>query len=126
MHRFNSLGGAALLATSIGLGACAVRAYPPTVGGYATVYADGVPADIYAYPHVSYEGSYAYLVGDRWYYPSGGGWVVLQDEPRELYRYRSTNVRRAPPAYGPGNEPREYAPPAQSQYGYPPPAVRVR
>jgi len=107
-----------------------VRTYPPAVGGYATVYAENVPPNIYAYPHVSYGGSYAYLVDDRWYYPSEGRWVVLREEPAELRHYRSTYIQQAPPAYGrypyrqyPYEE-RRSAPPAQ--YGYPPPAVRVR
>jgi hypothetical protein len=126
MHLAKPLGSIALFAALVGTPACAVRAYPPTIGGYATVYADNVPVDIYTYPHVYYGGSYAYLVGDRWYYPSGGGWVVMRGEPPELYRYRSTYVRRAPPAYPGyrrGYEPRQYAPPA---YGYPPPATRVQ
>jgi hypothetical protein len=95
------------------------------VGGYATFYAQTVPANVYSYPHVWYDGGYAYLVGDLWYYPSTSGWVVLRREPPELYRYRS--------AYGypgPGYDGRTYrqaAPPAYTApYGYPPPAVRVR
>jgi hypothetical protein len=80
-----------------------------------------------AYPRAPYADSYAYLVGNRWYYRRGTRWVVLQREPPELYRYRSTYyVRTAPPAYRPApppppSDPRQYAPPAQ--YGYPPPAI---
>ncbi len=119
----------ATAALLLALSACTVRAYPPTIGGYATVYASDVPADIYAYPRAPYAGGYAYLVHDEWYYPSRGGWVVLQGEPGELHRYRSTVVTSAPPAYrgeyyGRRRDYRQEAPPAS--YGYPPPAVRVR
>lgn len=102
-----------------GLGACAVDAYPPAIGGYATVYAGNVPPDIYAYPRVYYEGDYAYLVGNRWYYPSRQGWAVFRDEPPVLYRYRVSTYRPYRPY-----EPRRPAPPAP--FGYPPPATRVR
>jgi hypothetical protein len=107
-----------------GMSGCAEEAYPPTVGGYPTVYATSVPPDMTAYPRAAYGGGYAYLVGNSWYYPSGRRWVVLQSEPPELYRYRTTYV--APPVYraAPVYPPRQYAPPAQ--YSYPPPAVRVR
>ncbi len=112
--------GACLLAVVPG---CAPE--PPLVGGYATVYAETVPPDIYAYPHVWYGGSYVYLVGDRWYYPSESGWVVLRREPQTLYQYRATYRFRAPPAYG-----RTYrqAPPPPPPAGptYAPPAQRVR
>jgi hypothetical protein len=96
------------------------------VGGSATVYADRVPPDIYAYPRVYYEGDYAYLVGERWYYPSRHGWVVLRHEPPELYRYRVSYPPAYPREYRPYEpyEPRHYAPPAP--YSYPPPAARVR
>ncbi len=126
MNPTRTLGPVVLLAALAGLPACAARVYPPTVGGYATVYADSVPPDIYAHPHVYYEGSYAYLVGDTWYYPSSGGWVVLTREPAPLYRYRSTYVQHAPPAYRGyyRGYPGRYAPPRQ--YSYPPPAERVR
>jgi hypothetical protein len=103
-----------------------MRAYPPYVGGYATIYADTVPVDVYAYPHVWYDGGYAYLVNDEWYYPTAHGWVVLREEPPTLYQYRRQFVQQAPPAYpyyGPGYAPRTAPPP---QYGYPPPAQRVR
>jgi hypothetical protein len=121
----------AALAAALTAG-CAAEVYPPTVAGYTTVYATSVPPDMTAYPRVAYDGSYATLVGDSWYYPYGHRWVVLQREPPELYRYRTTYYYRnappayrtaAPPAYRP-MPPRQYAPPPQ--YGYPPPAVRVR
>jgi hypothetical protein len=131
MNVARPLGSAALLGALVALPACAVRAYPPAVGGYATVYADSVPDDIYAYPHVYYDGGYAYLVGDSWYYPNGGSWVTLRGEPPELYRYR-VNYRSAygPGYYGYAPQPGYRAVPrynvAPPAYGYPPPAQRVR
>jgi hypothetical protein len=126
----------AVLAAPAVLPGCAVEAEPPAVGGYATIYAAEVPPDIYAYPHVYYEGRYAYLVGDEWYYPYADSWVLLRSEPPALYRYRV--------GYGPsryfgryyGAYPSRYyrqpgvnvAPPAL-HYGrppLPPPAHRVR
>jgi hypothetical protein len=109
-----------------GTAACAVEEYPPAVGGYATVYAYDVPPNIYAYPHAYFEGGYAYLANDRWYYPSRGGWVMLRREPPQLYRYRTTYVQPAPPAYR-GYEREPYrAPVPPAPYAYPPPATRVR
>jgi hypothetical protein len=96
---------------------------PPVVGGYPTVYADYIPPDIYGYPHVWYEGSYAYLVGDTWYYPSRAGWVLLRQETVPLYRYRAQYRYRTVPGYG--RTYRQPAPPAYRQ-GYPRPAQRVR
>src|SRR5690348_3632066 len=90
---------AILLAAS--MTACAAEVYPPTAPGYATLYAGDVPADIYDYPHVAYEGGVAYLVADTWYYPTARGWVRLRHESPELARYRAYNrgyVRPAPPA----------------------------
>lgn len=116
----------AALAT-LGATGCSADAYPTAVGGYSTVYVDEVPPNIALYPHVWYGRGYAYLVANTWYYPSGNRWVVLKQEPPELYRYRTSYVQRAPPAYQPVYRAppiRQYAPPAQ--YGYPPPAVRVR
>ena len=119
------LGSLALLAALGTLSGCVARVGPPAVGGYATVYADSVPANVYSYPHVWYGGGYAYLVGDQWYYPSSGGWVVLREEPQELYRYRSTYGYPGGPGYY-GRTYRQAPPPAYTPYGYPPPATRVR
>ena len=56
--------------------------YPVAVGA--------VPADIYGYPSYAYGGTTVYLVGDRWYYPYGGGWHAFRSEPAELGRYRAS------------------------------------
>jgi hypothetical protein len=104
---------AAAVPLAASLAGCTVTGGPPAVGGYPTAYAQTVPEGIYGYPHVYYAGGYAYLVGDRWYYPAGRDdrtWVVLQREPTELYRYR-TAYRPPPPAY---------RPPPPHYYGYPP------
>jgi hypothetical protein len=104
---------------------CTDESYPPTVAGYTTVYADTVPPGIYGYPRIAYGGSYVYLVDRRWYYPAGHRWVIIQGEPPELYRYRTTYVQ-GPPVYRPAPppyQPRQTAPPAE--YGYPPPARPV-
>jgi hypothetical protein len=110
------LGSIALVAMLGSMTACAADVYPPTVGGYETAYAGDVPADVYEYPHVAYEGGNAYLVGDRWYYPTARGWVRLHHESPELARYRAEHrgfVRPAAPA--------EMQRPAPPGYAYPPP-----
>jgi hypothetical protein len=94
-----AVGFACTFALAAGLTACASSGQPPAVGGYPTAYASGVPADILAAPHVWYGGGYAYLVGDQWYYPARGRWVVLRDEPPELNRYRSTYRAPTPTPY---------------------------
>jgi hypothetical protein len=109
-----------------GASACVVHEEPPVVGGYATVYADDeVPAsvDVTVYPHVSFEGGYAYCVNDSWYYRTGGRWVRMRQEPPALARYRATYVQHAPPARGRAYERRREAPPA---YGYPRPGEHGR
>lgn len=126
VHPIRTCISAATLAAAIAVSGCAAEVYPsPPVGGYTTVYATNVPPDMSLYPRVAYAGGYAYLVGNRWYYPYGNRWLVLRQEPPELFRYRTTTLV-APPVYrtAPGYVPRPYAPPAQ--YGYPPPAVPVR
>jgi hypothetical protein len=70
--------------------------------------AEVVPQDIWEYPRVYYGGTYAYLVGGRWYYPTASGWMVLRREPVELSRERT----RIQP-----DVPRRYRAPS---YGYPP------
>jgi hypothetical protein len=109
----------------------------PMVYGYSAVSVGAVPMGIESYPSVYWRGSPAYLVDDTWYYPTGGGWVILQEEPRDLYRYRVTarprstveyryspayrgsTVQSAPPAYRPRPAP-VYRAPVQSA----PPAYR--
>jgi hypothetical protein len=114
----------AALAAPVVLPGCLVASEPPFVGGYATIYATSVPPDIYAYPHVWFEGGYAYLVGNRWYYPASGGWVVLRGEPPTLFRYRQAYGWRGTP-YGAAF--RQAAPPAPPLAPtLPPPAERVR
>jgi hypothetical protein len=113
-------------ALASGAAACAVRAEPPVVGGYATVYADDeVPAsvDMELYPHVWFEGGYAYYRNDRWYYRSGRRWVRMREEPPALARYRATYVQHVPRARGRAYERRPQAAPT---YGYPHPAERGR
>jgi hypothetical protein len=115
-----------IFALTSGVSACVVRAEPPVVGGYATVYADDeLPAsvDVDLYPHVWFEGGYAYYVNDRWYYRSGERWVRLRREPPALARYRATYVQHAPPARGHAYERRRQASP---NYGYPHPAGHGR
>jgi hypothetical protein len=120
-----ALGFATTFVLASGASACAVRAEPPVVGGYATVYADDeVPTnvDIDVYPHVWFEGGYAYYVNDGWYYRSSGRWVRLRREPPLLARYRAEHVQHAPPARERAHRRRETAP----AYGYPRPAERGR
>lgn len=91
--------------------ACAGTYGLEVVHGYRAVPAAIVPATIEAYPRTYYRGSYAYLVGDKWYYPTDRGWMVFREEPRELSRYRreiAPTVPRARPMPAPG-------------YAYPPP-----
>jgi hypothetical protein len=109
------------VATLVGASGCTAEVYPQPVAGYATVYATNVPPDMSVYPRVAYSSDYAYLVGNRWYYPNRYGgrtqWVVLQREPPQLYRYRTTYVPPARVYRAPAPYPRAYPPP---QYGYPP------
>ena len=96
---------AAALAIALGavaMGGCAARVQTgaAVVYGYPVARAEVVPVEIATYPRVYYRGSYAYLVGSRWYYPTARGWVVFRQEPVELARYRGelerTRVRRLP------------------------------
>ncbi len=101
-RQLGSLASLPALALALGsMTACAADVYPPTVGGYATVSAGDVPADVYAYPHLAYDGGNAYLVSGTWYYPTARGWVRLRHESPELARFRWEHrgfVRPAPPA----------------------------
>lgn len=81
-----------------------------------------VPADIYAYPNVIYQGRPTYLVEDRWYYEGPRGWVALLWEPPDLARFRRDypRTRVYAPAY-PYAYPPPYAapPPFYAAPGYP-------
>jgi hypothetical protein len=68
---------------------CGVHRRPVVVYGYAAYYADAVPDDLDAYPHVYYEGRYAYLVGTRWFYAGPRGWVIFREEPPPLVQFRA-------------------------------------
>lgn len=83
--------------------------------GYDAMPAEIVPPAIEAYPHTYYRGSYAYLVGNHWYYPTQRGWMVFRQEPRELARYRTRIAPAAP------MRPHALPPPG---YAYPPEAPR--
>lgn len=85
---------AAMVATS----GCTVQTRPAAVSGYAVVGASNVPSRIETYPSTVYQGRRAYLVDGRWYYDNDGGWVVFQDEPPELYQYRTNAVYPPAPA----------------------------
>ena len=98
-HVFNWVPAATLMGIVVlgqGLVACTVRAEPPVVGGYATVYADDVPVDVGVYPHVAFEGGDAYYVNSRWYTRRDGRWLRLREEPPALRTYRTTYVRPPP------------------------------
>jgi hypothetical protein len=60
------------------------------VSGVRAVRAEAVPVEIAAYPRVYFRGTFAYLVDGRWFYPTNRGWVVFEQEPRELRNYRQT------------------------------------
>ncbi len=89
-------------------------------GGAAVVYDDEPTLEIATYPRYYYDGMYVYLVGDRWYYNSGGHWVYYRNEPPGLYRYRATYYSR----YGYREPPRYGAPPAYRGRYVPPHAYR--
>ena len=75
---------AASLVVSVAL--LASVACAPTVYGYAVDYPDHVPP-LSGAPRVYFHANYAYLIADRWYYPSASGWVVFLEEPPELHNY---------------------------------------
>ncbi|WP_437754770.1 hypothetical protein [Sorangium sp. So ce1389] len=99
----------ALAAAALGVGASLLTGCLGTVAtegfvvsGYPAARVEAVPVEIAAYPRVYFRGTYAYLVGDEWYYPTNRGWVVFEEEPVELRRYRQTY--RASPRYVPERE----------------------
>jgi hypothetical protein len=124
----------------VALSGCAVR--PARVEGtvvykYPVVEAELVPVDVSRHPRVLFHDRYLYLIDGRWYYPTDKGWMILRDEPQELYGYRRRIARprdpsaiprtadpplRAPPAPPPTYQPDypNYAP----DYPTPPPRRR--
>jgi hypothetical protein len=108
---------AGLLALAlVGTGCVAtVSSRPAYYDGYAVVYEDDAPYDVYSYPRYQHNGTYVYLVGDRWYYRSSSGWAYYRDEPPALWHHRrsyyGTYGYAAPPAYGAPPAARVYAPP---------------
>lgn len=96
-------------AIALGIGIATLAGCVGTVGtegyiaaGHPVVRAEIVPAEITAYPRVYYRGTYAYLVGGVWYYPTNRGWMIFEEEPVELRRYRQTF--RTSPRYVPERE----------------------
>jgi hypothetical protein len=89
--------GVAAIAAASALGAAGCEATfhatEPFAVGYEQegllVRAQVVPSNIWAYPHVYYGGTYAYLVDGVWYYPTPNGWMVFRREPVELSRERT-------------------------------------
>ncbi|WP_437811484.1 hypothetical protein [Sorangium sp. So ce1078] len=99
----------ALAALALAAGASLLMGCLGTVGaegfvvsGYPVVRAEIIPVEIAASPRVYFRGTYAYLVDGEWYYPTNRGWVVFEQEPPELRRYRQTY--RASPRYVPERE----------------------
>jgi hypothetical protein len=95
--------------TSVAIGGCAITVRSEgraVVHGHPVARAEVVPVEIATNPRVYYRGSYAYLVGARWYYPTAQGWVVFREEPTELARYRveidrGARLGRVPPGRDP-------------------------
>lgn len=109
----------AILLSGLASAGCTATVGGELVYGHPVYEAEVVPVEIETYPRVYYGGGYAYLVEDRWYYQGPRGWVIFREEPRELYRYRSSlprehRARRAPP---PRARPR--APQEQQRRYYP-------
>jgi len=116
----STLVAAAALVLSASSAGCYVEARPaPPVYGYGAVYADDVPYDLESYPHVWYQGRWAYFVGGRWYYPSTYGWVIFADEPWELHRHR-TFIQSSPSYWGPHHPGGVYVAPPSHPYVAPP------
>ncbi|WP_437277694.1 hypothetical protein WME90_41710 [Sorangium sp. So ce375] len=89
---------ASLAAAALAAGASLLMGCMGTVGteggfvvsGVPAVRAEVVPVEIAAYPRVYFRGTFAYLVDGRWFYPTNRGWVIFEQEPRELRNYRQT------------------------------------
>ena len=96
MRLVRNLGVAVALAAT--LPGCFAHASGEVVYDQPVAYVEEVPPRIEYYPSTSWHGRPAYLVDGHWYYRHDRRWVVLREEPRELYDYR---VHRAP-AYARG------------------------
>lgn len=138
MHPIRTFALATAAVSALALAGCTVHGTTGAAYGYSTypsgyvVYDSSAPLYVESYPRYWYNGSYAYLVGDRWYVRYGGGWGYLSHEPSALYGYRAQRYRqygfssppvygRAPPAYGQSTP--YVAPPAYGRpvpYGGPP------
>ena len=110
----------AILLSGLASAGCTASVGGELVYGHPVYVAETVPVEIETYPRVYYRGGYAYLAEDHWYYYGPRGWVVFREEPRELYRYRTSlprehRARRAPPP--PRARPR--APEEQQRRYYP-------
>jgi len=96
--------GACALLAALGSAGCEATFRPAELGiavqESALVPAPWVPAEIWAYPHVVYGGSYAYLVDGAWYYPTPSGWMIFRREPVELSRQRTRLGQGRTPSYG--------------------------
>ena len=90
---------------------------------YPVVEVDTVPVRMHESPRVMYHGHPAYLVGTRWYYPSGSRWVYFREEPRELRHYREQRIHAPTPSRAThhhdhdhdDDQPRHAAPPQEEQ-----------
>lgn len=152
MLSIRSLAIATVAATALGLAGCygysttgVAYSYPSGAVSVGAIYDPYAPYGIEYYPRYPYGGSYAYLVGSRWYVRYGTGWGYLPHEPYPLYSYRvqryNPYVYQAPPAYRvptpyvapPPYRPAPYAappayrpgPPAFSPAPIPAPAPRI-
>jgi hypothetical protein len=115
----------ALASAGLATAACtgATQVEGTLVYDYPAVYVDPPPDYVYYEPRVYYRGRYAYLVDDRWYYPTDRGWVVFREEPRELQRYRVSRHPAYDYRYRSVPDQRRYETP---DYGYRTPDYRYR
>jgi len=126
--RLNRRGASALLsaiaasavvaALALGASGCTLSAgtQGELVYGHPVVRVDAPPPDIQVYPRVYYQGGYAYLVGDAWYYYTPRGWVYFRSEPRELAERRVYVQQRGRPG-----RPSTASPPRYYEEPPPPP-----
>jgi hypothetical protein len=120
-----AVGVAAIACSAVFLFGCYATVQPAGyVDGVAVYYDDAGYYDYETYPRYVWNGRYVYLVGDRWYYRSPGGWAYFHSEPPGLYHHRhgyySGYGYAAPPPYGAPHHYRRWAPPPRR----PPPSLR--